>query len=359
MSSTRPGPTWAGTRAVAAAQLRHRRRTSRWVRALVVWCGVLAGVLLVATALLPWLLPPINSYSGIAAGPGVPRFGPFPEIEVPVGPTLFAVVALTMLAGGVLVGARLVATSPNELPELPGSSPADRTIGTVLASWTAACALVVVGIPFLALTLVAGAGPVAAVPRVVLVVAALLAAVCGIAQGLRTPDRSPTSVVRLTVGAVVATSLCTPLLVALATPLVTTTGPVQVYTVLASSPTNTDNPTCGYEPAVRRATHTERSWWLQVINPVVVLADAAGTSDPGPSMRDRVSWAVDPLDGVRRSVRLLRAGSPLQLDECYSPASDASIEQSVSTTAFWGWGLILWALLGAGGVALSVRRQRV
>jgi len=323
---------------------------------LLVWCGVLAGALVVATAMLPWLLPGTVSYSGTAAGPGDAGLGsPFPWIELTPGPTLFAVVTFTMLAGGVLAGAVLVATAPTDLPETAAATRADRAVGTVLASWVAACAVVVAGAPFLALTLLAGAGPVAAVPRVVLVVAALVAAVCGIAQGVVTGRRSPTRVVRLTVGAVVAVAVATPLVVGLATPLVTTTGPVHVFTRLASSPTNTDNPTCGYEPAVRRITHTERSWWVHLANPVVLVADAAGTPDPGPMARTALEWALDPLDGIRRGVRMLRAGSPLQLDECYGAVSDVQIEASVSVAPFWGWGLAFWAALGAGGVALSAR----
>lgn len=344
---------WAGSRAVAATQLRHRRRTTRWVRALLVWCGVLAGVLLVAVALLPWLLPSVTSYSGTAAGPGsVGQVLGFGELEVTPGPTLFAVVTFTMLAGAVVAGATLTATAPAVT-----AAPADRALGTWLASWICTCGLVAAGVPFLVLTLVAGGGPPSAVVRVTLVVALLAAGVCGVAEGLATAGRAPTRVVRMTVGAVLAVTLVTPVLVAIANPLVTTTGPVQVYTVLPSSPANTDNPTCGYEPAVRRIAHTERSWWVQVVNPVVLVADAAGTPDPGPMRRSAVAWPIDPLDGIRRGARLLRAGSPLQLDECASIVSDEHIEQSVATGPFWGWGVAFWTILGAVGVVLAARRQ--
>ena len=355
-------PTAAGVCAVAAAELRRRRRTSRWVRALALWCALLAGVLLVATALLPLLTPGTVSYSGpptgglLLASGARPAALELPWLEVSAGPTLFAVLAFTILAGGVVVGAALAATASTDHPS---AAPAERALGAYLASWLAACAFVVVGVPFLALTLVAGAGPAASVVRVVLVAAALVAVACGIARGLVTPGRPAARVVRWTVGTFVVVTLATPVLVGLTRPLVTTTGPVQVFTRLASSPTNTDNPTCGFEPAVRRITHTERTWWLQAVNPVVLVADAAGTPDPGPYARSAVSHAVDPLDGLRHGVRMLRAGSPLQLDECYGAVSDLQIEETVAADPFWGWGLAFWAALGAGGLVLSVRRVGV
>ena len=57
--------------------------------------------------------------------------------------------------------------------------------------------------------------------------------------------------------------------------------------MLASSPTNTDNPTCGYEPAVRRIAHTERSWWVQVVNPVVLVGRRR--RHPGPRADERAA----------------------------------------------------------------------
>ena len=62
------------------------------------------------------------------------------------GPTLFAVVTFTMLAGAVVAGRRRVtATAPAVT-----ATPADRALGTWLASWICTCGLVAAGVPFLA-----------------------------------------------------------------------------------------------------------------------------------------------------------------------------------------------------------------
>ena len=126
-------PTAAGVRSVAAAELRRRRRTSRWVRALALWCALLAGVLLVATALLRLLTPGTVSYSGPPAGGLILASGArpaaleLPWLEVSAGPTLFAVLAFTILAGGVVVGAALAATASTDRPVVrPGRTGARR-----------------------------------------------------------------------------------------------------------------------------------------------------------------------------------------------------------------------------------------
>lgn len=339
------GGWWRGVWTVTVLELRQRVRSTRWVVALVVWFVVVGGITLLTSGALRELAP--QPYSSDYSPP-----------QPSNGPLFFALVSFLVLGLGLLVTPTLTSTAINgdrnagtlDTLQVTLLSPSQIATGKLLAAWLAACAFLVASLPFLALALVMGDTPALSLVRVVLVVAVLLAAVCGIGLGYSALVTRAAGSTVLTFLTVAALTLLTPILFATTYPSIAHTQDVRVH---ASVPTGTGNDfTCAYVTEAREVAHTERTWWLLGINPFVVLADGAGTSG-GISSSGR-----DPLGSMREVVRDLRAGPDLTPDEC-TTGSGTTTRTGMSTAPFWFWGLGVNVLLGAAGFAVAVRRLRI
>lgn len=350
--------TWHGVRTVAALELRQRVRSSRWKTALVVWVVVVGAITLLSSGALAAL-----SRS---------------EADAPSrGPLLFAIVTVLVLGLGLLVTPTLASTAVNgdrgagTLATLQVTllSPVEIALGKLLAAWSAALAFLVVSVPFLVVALALGEVPVAALPRVVLVVAVLLAAVCGIGLGWSTLAARPAGSTVLTFLTVAGLAVFTPVFFGITFPAVSVEQEVTVHGIPPERWAASDDGglpedlTCETYTEVREVAHTERTWWLLALNPFVVVADAAGTSPGTPGVMDAAD-RTDPLGIVSGGVRQLRAGEPDVVDECTgwwgsTTASTADVPPPPVAGAVWPWGLAANVLLGVLGFVVAVRRLRI
>jgi len=329
-----------GIALVALQEFRMRLRTGRWRVLLGVWLFVLGGF----TLLLDLALN--NGTSGAESNlRGVPLLGILMLFVLAcvliISPTLTSQTINGDRERGTLATLQVTLLSPSEI-----------AAGKLLAAWLSACAFLVVSLPFLALALALGGTPVMSLVRVVLIIAVLLAAICGIGLGYSAlSSRSAGSTV-LTFLTVAALTLLTPILFATTYPSISHEETLEVYTAV---PTADGDYTCDYVTATRSVAHTERTWWLLGINPFVILADGAEAAPTSPYVLD------EPLAGIRTGVRQLRAGPAGQLNECWVDDSVTSQEalDDISATPFWFWGLGANVLLGAAGFAVAVRRLRI
>ncbi len=331
---------WHGVRTVAALELRQRVRSTRWVVALVVWTVVVGAI----TLLLFGATTQLFDYDDVDAG------------RSQSGPLLFAAVTFLVLGLGLLVTPTLSSTSVNgdrnagTLATLQVTllSPAEIALGKLLAAWAAACAFLVLSVPFLAMATAAGPTPWWSLLRVVLIIAVLLVAVCAIGLGMSALVSRTAGSTVLTFIVVAAVTFISPLLFGLTYNAVTSKEQVRVYGMPAEW--HTGEPECVWTEEERPVAHTELTWWLLAVNPFVVVADGAATSDA-----DRTG--TDPLGSLREVVRQVRVGAEGQVDECWSDTSE--FEAARSDAPVWPWGLGFNVLLGAAGYVVAVRRLSI
>src|SRR4051812_2022063 len=133
---------WSGISTVARLELRQRVRSTRWIIVLAIWALVL-GVL---TALIHYAV-----FSDTLSGQNDT------ERNARAGALMFGLIVLLVLALGSLVAPALSATSINGdrsagvLATLQTTllSPAEITVGKLLAAWLTALALLGVALPFI------------------------------------------------------------------------------------------------------------------------------------------------------------------------------------------------------------------
>ncbi len=351
--------TWHGVRTVAALELRQRVRSSRWKTALVVWVVVVGAITLLSSGALA----------------AISRTESDPPSR---GPLLFAIVTVLVLGLGLLVTPTLTSTAVNgdrsagTLATLQVTllSPVEIAVGKLLAAWSAALAFLLASVPFLLVALALGDVPVAALPRVLLVVALLLVAVCGVGLGWSTVAARPAGSTVLTFLTVAGLTVFTPVFFGIAFPTVTQTETVTVHGIPPEQWANLDgldlengaptNATCETYTDEREVTHTDRIWWLLALNPFVVVADAAGTSPRG-AAEAVGAGRLDPLGTVSEGVRYLRGGPADVLQECWleDAASSPFGPEQERAGAVWPWGLAANVLLGVVGFVVAVRRLRI
>ncbi|MDQ0425744.1 ABC transporter permease [Cellulomonas iranensis] len=345
--------TWHGVRTVAALELRQRVRSSRWKVALLVWFAVVAAITLLAGGVLLF----VDEGSRDTQSRGV---------------VLGAVVTVLVLGLGLLVTPTLTSTAVNgdrgagTLATLQVTllSPVEIALGKLLAAWASACAFLVVSLPFYVIALLMGGVPVWTLPRVLLLTALLLAAVCGIGLGWSARAARPAGSTVLTFVTVAALTVFSPVFFGLTFPFLSSTQEVQVYGVpdeywaslddedLASS--TPPAPTCEVFTAQRTVAHTEGTWWLLAINPFVIVADGAlpGTSVGSGSV-------VDEVRSSTQGVRDLRLGEPDVRDECGDWGGDGAPLPRDHAGPVWPYGLAANLLLGGLGFVTAVRRLRI
>ncbi len=215
--------TWHGVRTVTQLELRQRVRSTRWIVALVVWFVVVGAITLLATGALSTLTR--------GGGPTHTR-----------GTLLFAIVSYLVLGLGLLVTLTLTSTSINgdrnagTLATLQVTllSPAEIVLGKVLAAWVAALAFLVASVPFFVLALALGGTPVRSALAVLGLVAALLAAVCGMGVGFSALTARTAGSTVLTFTAVVGITAILPMVFGLTYPSIESTQRVEVWGVPGS-----------------------------------------------------------------------------------------------------------------------------
>lgn len=343
--------TWHGVRTVATLELRQRVRSSRWKTALVVWCVVVGAITLLAGGALVFVADASanQEYRGVALG---------------------VVVTALVLGLGLLVTPTLTSTAVNgdrnagTLATLQVTllSPVEVALGKLLAAWLSACAFLVVSLPFFVVALLMGGVPVWTLPRVVVLIALLLAAVCGIGLGWSTLAARPAGSTVLTFVTVAALTVFTPVFFGLTFPFLSTTQQTQVYGVtdeawmaVTEEDGTFEQPTCELYTAERTVAHTEATWWLLALNPFVVVADGAL-----PGAADGSGSTVDQLHETTQALRDLRLGSPDVVDECWTDEDSSTVVPPRDGAGpIWPFGLAVNLLLGVAGFVTAVRRLRI
>ena len=242
---------WHGVRTVATLELRQRVRSTRWKIALVVWFVVVGGITLLTSGALAF-------WSGGAMGD-----------DRPYGPVVFGVVVFFVLFLGLLVAPTLSASAINgdrnagTLATLQVTllTAAEIVLGKLVAAWSAALAFLVVSVPFIAWSLVAGGVSLLSVVTTILLLAALLAVVCAIGLGfsaLTTKTSGSAVLTYLTVACLTTVSL---IMFGLTLPLVSQQTEVRVWSPLESSSEEYGTePTCEWQTQVLTQSHTELTW---------------------------------------------------------------------------------------------------
>ncbi|MBO0899108.1 ABC transporter permease subunit [Cellulomonas sp. zg-ZUI199] len=338
--------TWHGVRTVAALELRQRVRSSRWKAALVVWFVVVGAITLLAGGVLSLF----DAQAARSDDGGV---------------VLFVAVTALVLGLGLLVTPTLTSTAVNgdraagTLATLQVTllSPAEIAAGKLLAAWLSACAFLVVSLPFFLIALAMGGVPVATLPRVVVLTALLLAAVCGMGLGWSTLAARPAGSTVLTFLTVAALTVFTPIFFGLTYPFLSTTQEVRVYGVSddywvqqdEGTRSSTVEPTCELTVQERDVARTEWTWWLLAINPFAVVGDGAVPAA-----------ALEGTDSTVQTLRDLRLGAPEVLDECWAEEDTShAVPPGAHGGPVWPFGLAVNLLLGAAGFVTAVRRLRI
>jgi ABC-type transport system involved in multi-copper enzyme maturation permease subunit len=305
---------------VARQELRTRLRTGRWRWLMASWVVVVGLFTLLADLAL-------------RAGNGN-----YPEnVEPPsIGPALFTILILVVFGLIMIVSPALTAQTINGDRErgtlaalqVTRLRPAEIAIGKLLAGWGAGVGALLLTLPFACWPLVYGDVGAWRIPVVYLIMIVLLGVVCAIAQALSA----------LVVRGVTSTMLAYAVVFAL------TIGTFIVYGMLGSAFTeestvqepNSDVIYTEIKPDPNVA-------WVLVPNPFVVLIDASPVAPkPKPVAADD-PVERDPLEELRASIRSTRLGVG---------------EHPDNPPPVWPYGLGLDLLLGAGAVAITIRRLR-
>jgi ABC-type transport system involved in multi-copper enzyme maturation permease subunit len=304
------GRVWDGALLVARQEFRVRLRTVRWRWLLAVWVAVVGAF----TTLLCLALFATDTVSG------VPLFG---------GLMLF-VLALVLLVSPALTAQAVNGDRERgtlATLQVTRLSPAHIALGKLLAGWTVGLTALALTLPFVGWSVALGGVGVVRAVVVLVVVALLIGVICAVSQALSALfTRSIASalvsylvVFALTIGTVVAFGLALPL------------------TTDKRTTTDTDGST--YDVTVARP---DRVWWLLAPNPFVVLADAA----PKPPPRiGHSADSLDPLSTIGLEVRRSR-----------QPFDPTNYRTTAPLQPVWPYGLAFDLLLGAGAVAVTVRR---
>jgi ABC-2 type transport system permease protein len=355
-----------GVALVARQELRLRVRAGRWRWLLAAFFGVLVAF----TALLR---------AGLSN---------LPAEDLPFkGTVLYGGLMLFVLGLALLVVPALAAQSVNgdrergtlAVLQVTRLSAGDIAVGKLVAAWGSALVFLALTAPLVGYAMTQSGVPVGRVVVVTAVLALLLGTVCSVSLALSALlSRTTTSgvlayltVFGLTVGTVIVFGLAT---------AVTAEQYTQTYDVGCPEPPAPPPPpdavplppgaaipvpepglgidcTPSQETFQATRSRTDLTWWLLAPNPFVVLADAAPqlpelperyTDDLGPRASD-----LDPLGQLGRQVRDLRRPPP--------PVAPTAVLEPVSQDEpgpVWPTGLAVNVLLGAGALAVTVRRLR-
>lgn len=388
-----------GLRTVTELELKQRIRSRRWVWALVAWflvIGAITSLVILATSSL---------------------IGTADSVQNP-GPMAFALNVFFVLGMGLIIAPTFTATSINgdrsagTLATLQATrlSAAEIALGKLLAALLTALAFLVVGLPFIAWSMVSGSISLWQVIACFTVVFVLVAVVCAIGLGWSALLSRPAGSTVMTYLCVVGLTIISTGVMGLLTPLVKSTDPVRVWGLPPAVQVQydqeldrywTEHPDgngsglprppiqeCTWNDEITQNVHLERIWWITVINPFVVVADAAPLPDVAyADLKTYADREADPLAMIRLGVRSLSQAPRTERDDCillyaqsgYNVDHDADGNARITTASgtpvnvdspvkrrpvtigspIWPWGLGANLLLGATFFWVAVQRLKV
>lgn len=391
---------WHGIWTVTSFDLRQRVRSRRWIWALIAWFFVI----LAFTILIVLSVEFSFAEEGSTANPGVVAFG---------GVTYFT------LGMSLLLAPTFTATAINgdraegtlALLQVSRLSAAEIALGKLLAAWSTAGLFLAVTVPFLIWSVVVGAIPIWQVLACYSVMFLEIAVICAIGLGWSAfISRTAASVV-LTYLTIAAVTAMAPLVMGLTAQYTAADDQVRYWglngaaadeyykAVEAYWAANPDGngeglpaapiDQCSWSTQINKQYHLEKTWWLLVPNPFVIVADAAPLPDSARAdLASYVGTSQDPLLSLQLGIRSLRVPPRTEIDECaqlyaQSPAYEVnwdangnvvSVETQDGTPVpytspvtsnpiavdqpIWPFGLGFTAILGAAFFWIAVRRLR-
>ncbi len=388
-----------GLRTVTELELKQRIRSRRWIVALLVWFLVIGGI----TSLV--ILATSRLVDGQDSGQNQ-------------GPLAFALNVFFVLGMGLIIAPTFTATSINgdrnagtlAILQATRLSAAEIAIGKLLAAWLTALVFLVVGLPFIAWSMVSGSISLWQVVACFAVVFMLVAVVCAIGLGWSALLSRPAGSTVMTYLSVVALTVISTFVMLILSPLVRSFEAVEVWGLpqevadVYQSQIDRywmDNPAgdgSGLpQPPVEECTwntqwvtnvHMERIWWITAINPFVVVSDAAPLpSEAYADLRKYASGSGDPLAMIRLAVRELAVPPGNERDDCielyaragynvdYGPDGTPNVTTATGTpvnvdtpvkrrpvaieSPIWPWGLGANLLIGATFLWVAVHRLKV
>lgn len=388
-----------GLRTVTELELKQRIRSRRWIWALVAWFLVIGSI----TSLVIFATSRTLDTDQSAPNPG---------------PMAFALNVFFVLGMGLIIAPTFTATSINgdraagTLATLQATrlSAAEIVVGKLLAALLTALVFLVVGLPFIAWSMVTGSISLWQVVACFAVVFVLVTVVCAIGLGWSALLSRPAGSTVMTYLSVVALTVISTFMLLLLSLLVRSPDTVRVWGIPDDVQTEyqtqidtywTDHPDgdsnglpqppidkCTWNTEAVMNVHMERVWWITVINPFVVVADAAPL--PPQAYADLSSYASsasDPLATIRLGVRSLSQPPATERDDCvqlysqvgYNVEYDADGTPRITTVTgtpvnvespvkrrpvtvdspIWTWGLGANLILGATFLWVAVQRLKV
>ena len=350
-------PTWSGTVLVARIELLRRRPTRKGY----IFYGILLGLILLIAGL-----------ASASAGPG--------KNSIPL-----ELILVMILGTGYLIGPSLAATAingdssegvlaPMQMTRLTAG---DLALGKLMATWGITLVAVATTIPFQWYAFTRSGWTFVELLTVLGVI--LFLVLMGTAVGLAWSSLAARNAVSVAMTHVTTGffGLGTLIVFAFTTPLVSEDVTISVtqraYDTVTDEQWNDPNFDLETLPCVtteetRQWSHADRTAWLFLINPVVVIGESSPIIDPINAERDgRAAPGVFAL--MHQGTADVSDPDPRPLDEdwCaypdYGTADGASWEQQEQANAIYPrapWlGLGFHALLGLAAMTLTVRRLRV
>ncbi|MBM7366281.1 ABC transporter permease [Gordonia hydrophobica] len=238
---------------------------------------------------------------------------------------------------------------------------AELTLGKLLGSWLASLALIGVALPYLLWGLFTGPVSILAGVLGIVVTALLLGCYCGLGLGFSALTARPAASAMLTQATVLLLLVGLPIAFGMTVPLLYQDHEVRQarYVYNAGSVRQCDD-----APRTKSVVHTERTWWLLLPNPLLVVSDAVASGVDHETIDSVRSAASVPALGQS----LARSGPDLadlrcsQLDQSsdFQTIRDLSDRRDKRYIGHnWYLGLLANLVLGALGVWVAVRRLHV
>ena len=346
---------------VATLELKQRVRSTKWK-----WSLGIVGALIGLVTLLVYAATHAVPFSSEVGGDVTFSFVVFFVLflGLVVSPTLSA----TTLNGDVRDGT----LAPLQITAL---SAADIVLGKLLAAWVASLAFVAVSVPFLVWGYVDGDMPLGAMLQVVAVLAVELLLVCALGLGWSAMTARTAASAVLTYATVAVLTAVLPIVFGLSAAAIRDTVDITYRSDRWVDPAEIDDPNnlppgvyetgwgdyarCEEYTEEQTVARTDLTWWMLAVNPYVIVSDSSIA--PG-NARERGSGDYI-LGGLKQAVREARLGPDSVRDWCSDGVKTAEELERENTRdnlpPVWPWGLAIQAALGAGAVALGVRRISV
>ena len=241
---------------------------------------------------------------------------------------------------------------------------AELTIGKFLGSWLASQALIAVALPYLVWGLFTGPMAVWSGLLGIVVTALVLGCYCALGLGFSALTVRPAASAMLTQATVLLLLIGLPITFGMTVPLAVQEHRVPSIDLDHSTTPMYDRAGCTDSTGTESFIHTERTWWLLLPNPLLVVTDAVAA---GVDRDTRIaSSSVSALPAIGQS--MARSGPNLAGRTCadyltergreeWSAANDHHDKRYVGHS--WYLGLVVNLAIGALGLWVAIRRLRV